>query len=250
MKNWLCVISAATTLMAGSAFAADLPSRTVAPLAPVMLAPIFSWTGFYLGVNGGGEWSRSNWSFSPQGTSNRHHENSGIFGGQVGYNLQFGGNWVAGIEGSGEWADAEGGSVCPNPAFSCNTKEDYLADISGRLGYAMGTTLFYVKGGAAFTGLDHYALSFVSPSLNEEGGNRTETGYLIGGGIEHAFAHNWTAKIEYNYMDFGRNSFNLSTTSTGAFVQNVSERHSTSVVKVGLNYLFNTSAPAAVSARY
>ena len=121
--------------------------------APVYEAP-YSWTGFYIGINGGGEFGHSNWSnalgsngFSPDGA---------VVGGTVGYNYQMGQS-VFGLEGDVDWSDIRGtttGGVCTGT--SCETRNQWLATTRGRLGYAFGRFMPYVTGGAAFGDIEQF----------------------------------------------------------------------------------------------
>src|SRR3954447_12745494 len=112
MKRILLSLAALAGL-GGAAVAADLPRAApyYAP-APYAAPAYYNWTGFYVGVNGGGAWGSSQWNGFPS-----FNTSGGLIGGTVGYNRQFG-PWVAGVEGDLDWAHIQGGGVC---AFGCQT---------------------------------------------------------------------------------------------------------------------------------
>src|SRR5262252_3245183 len=111
MKKLLLFATAVVALGAAPAVAADLPARPYTK-APPMLAPIYDWSGFYIGLNGGGGTSHKCWDFegrflAPEGC---HDATGGTFGGQIGYRWQTA-NWVFGVEAQGNWADFRGDNI-------------------------------------------------------------------------------------------------------------------------------------------
>ena len=141
------VVFAFVALAATTAIAAPADLARRAPYYPAsapVYAPLFSWTGFYIGINGGGGFGSSNWDLTGSRTVS-----GGLVGGTVGYNYQFG-QAVAGIEGDVDWSGINGSTsnnVCP---FGCKTSNSWLATVRGRLGYAADSFMPYVTGGAAF----------------------------------------------------------------------------------------------------
>src|SRR5262249_41983004 len=141
--------------MAAPASAADLAAKPYVKAPPPMVAPVYDWTGFYIGGNGGWAQSRNCWGFVPiagvfiaDGCSDRSR---GVAGGQIGYRWQTG-QFVFGVEGQGDWADLNGSRLSViDPAFTLHTKTDAIGLFTGQLGYAWNAALFYVKGGAAVT---------------------------------------------------------------------------------------------------
>jgi outer membrane immunogenic protein len=213
----------AVAAMGGTAAAADLPPAPSVPYykAPVYV-PTYNWSGFYLGINGGGGWGRSDWT-----TTSSFSTSGGLVGGTIGYNYQVN-QAVLGVEGDIDWADIRGSTaVAGCPATSCTTGDDWLSTIRGRLGYAGDRFMPYVTGGAAFGDI-----KASGPGL--AGDNSTNAGWTAGGGIEFAIAGHWTAKAEYLYVDLGRESCGLS--CGGAPTQNVSWR--ANIGRVGVNYRF------------
>ena len=231
MKRVIFVAAALSLSVGGQAWAADLPAPAPAPRAPAAYLPpppIFSWTGIYLGVNGGYGFGQSNWT-SPAFPPTGHFSASGFLaGGTIGGNYQFG-QFVVGLEGDGDWNGANGTTfnAC---GVGCTTQSDWLATVRGRAGYAIDRVLIYGTGGAAFGNVQ--AAAGVLPFANS-----TQTGWTAGGGVEWAFLPNWTAKAEYLYVDLG-NMYcpigNCSTTTaiptTVSFTENI--------VRAGINYKF------------
>ena len=138
-----CVGVAALT---GAAAAADLYRPAPAPYykAPAYV-PAYTWSGFYLGVNGGGGWGRSAWD-----STDGFDTSGGLVGGTIGYNYQIG-QAVVGIEGDIDWADINGtttaGPFCHSAARPAT---HWLSTVRGRLGYAADRFMPYITGGAAF----------------------------------------------------------------------------------------------------
>src|SRR6202007_1865682 len=118
------------------ALAADLPARTTYTKAPAYVAPLYNWTGFYIGGNIGGAFPRNN-SFAGLTTGNNN--NGSFFGGlQVGYDYQFAPNWVLGVEGQYSWlANNNGGIVFPG-GFAYSNNQRGLGARSGRVGFTLG----------------------------------------------------------------------------------------------------------------
>jgi outer membrane immunogenic protein len=210
----------------GTASAADLARR--APPAPVVKAPppplVYNWTGFYAGINGGYGFGRSKWSNLPSGFD----VNGGMVGGQLGYNWQFG-QFVYGMEGDGDWTDLRGTSHMAGCAMmTCQTKNDFLSTVRGRVGIAMDRWLPYATGGLAVGNIHATAPGFT-------GTDKTNAGWTAGGGVEFALIGNWTAKAEYLFADLGKDSCAM-TTCLPMGNNNVSL--TTNIVRAGLNYRF------------
>jgi outer membrane immunogenic protein len=145
-------------------------------MAPVERAP-FTWTGFYIGVNGG-----YGWAFE--------HSSSGGFmgGGQLGFNYQLGNNIVVGIEGDADYASIGWRLI----GFGDILKWDFVGTVRGRVGYAIDKWLLYGTGGVAWV---HYKSPYIA--------SQVLTGSTFGGGVEYAFTHNLTGKLEYFYVGYG-----------------------------------------------
>jgi len=208
----------AFALAAPAASAADL--RRPPPAYPTKVPPyvVFDWTGFYAGVNAGYGWDRSRYDFGALG-ANAFDVKGGLVGGTVGYNYQIG-QTVLGIEGDIDWQDAKGSAACV--AGICQTRSDWLGTVRGRLGYAFDRFMPYVTGGAAFGDV-----KATIPGLGAQ--SDTRAGWTAGGGVEYAFAPDWTVKVEYLYADLGK--FNCAV--CGANV-----KFNENIVRAGLNYKF------------
>ncbi|UVK55092.1 porin family protein [Mesorhizobium sp. AR02] len=218
----LALICSAAFLAASSpVLAADL-------VEPVAAAP-FSWTGFYIGAQAGGGWNDSRWSQTGSPTFNTNGS-GGVFGGQIGYNYQIN-QFVIGIEGDLAGSTVKGDAQCSTTAGSvCETKQDYLGSVRGRLGYAFDRFLVYGDGGVAFTKYKFAETQLFLQSF--DGGSRV--GWTAGLGVEYAFTDHWTAGAEWNYYDFGSKS-GASSVNPGFSVDN---RDTENVVVGKINYKF------------
>lgn len=229
--------SAALAALCLPAAAADLARSypTKAPTA-VVAVPVFSWTGFYIGGNVGWSWLNNDLSVSPAfgipATSINVGDANGFVGGlQVGYNWQFANNVVLGIEADVDWADLGTSSVAivPYGPFAAGLTDGSLnvfGTVRARLGFAMDRFMPYVTGGLAWGTTDYGSIYGVDTSS-------TNWGWTIGGGVEYAFTNNWTAKLEYLYIDLEGSSYTIP-----GSLGSISSDTQLSVLKVGVNYKF------------
>jgi outer membrane immunogenic protein len=223
------------------ALAADLGPYTPPPPAHYEPAyePVrdhaYSWRGFYLGANGGYAWGNSNSAYydGVTGFGGGNFSPDGWYGGgQIGYNAQF--NWlVLGIEADMQGADIGDTAVLDTPgAFTQATTDiNWFSTVRGRVGYAAGPALIYFTGGWAFADVSTSVTSTDNIGTVSMGKDDIKSGYTLGGGLEWAFAPNWSLKTEYLYVDLGKDSFD---TPVGAF-SNDTEFHT---VRAGLNFRF------------
>lgn len=218
MKKFLLATAGLVILGVASASAADLPRQMPTKAPAYVPPPLYNWTGLYIGINGGGAFGNS--EFSAPFASGSFDVSGGLVGGTLGYNYQVG-QVVFGLEGDIDWASISGSSTC-GVGFSCETRNDWLATIRGRLGYA-GWDRFmpYITGGAAFGNIKTEVAGIGSS-------DETKTGWTLGGGIEGVIAGPWTAKIEYLYVDLG----------SGGSILGSDADFQTSIVRAGLNYRF------------
>jgi outer membrane immunogenic protein len=216
---WLATVSSLAIVgVVTSATAADLPARMPVKAPVAAPAPAFSWTGFYIGVQGGGAWidhkqqSTINGTgfcgLAPSAFDCTVDKFGGAFGGLAGYNFQSG-QAVFGVEVDGTWLSVKGTTVYANAPLildplTINAKVEWLATIRGRIGLAMSTTLFYVTGGVAFGGVK--AGWSDGPGTTGIQIDKTKTGWVAGGGIEYAVAPNWLVRIEGLYHDLGKDT--------------------------------------------
>ena len=226
------------------ALAADLGARGYPyAKAPVYAAPLYNWTGFYLGAHLGGAFSSDN-NFS--GLSTGNNGNGRFLGGlQGGADWQFMPNWVVGAEAQYSWLanNNNNGVLFPGSTLVA-AKNNQLGSVTGRVGYTWGPALLYAKGGYAWRDNNNIGVSVAGvPAAFTADSNRKD-GYTVGAGLEYMFAPNWSAKAEYQYYNFG------STTFTGGPNEIVGARFRDDehTVKVGVNYRFGWGGP--VAARY
>ncbi len=220
MRRVLTSTISLLALTASSAFAADIPPRVAPYRTPAYVAPVFNWTGFYLGINGGYGWGKSDW-----GGFGDAAPNGGLFGVTAGYNWQAPGSaWVVGLEGDVDWTNLRGSftnAACP---LGCETRNNWLATLRGRVGYSFDRWLPYLTGGLAVGDIKVNPTGFASSSS-------TELGWTIGAGLEAAIAPNWSAKLEYLYVDLGN-------TGCAACVAGTNVSFRTSILRGGLNFKF------------
>ncbi|WGD56483.1 outer membrane beta-barrel protein [Bradyrhizobium sp. CB1650] len=217
-------IGAMALSLSAPASAADLAARPYTKAPPPAVATIYDWSGFYIGINGGGGSSHKCWDFVDVGGTlfgeGCHNATGGTVGGQIGYRWQST-NWVFGIEGQGNWADFSGDNVSllfPGSALVTGDRNrsriDSFGLITGQVGYAWNNVLFYVKGGAAVVGdkFDIYAASgtpFAGTLLASA--RNTRWGGTVGAGLEFGFAPNWSVGVEYDHIFLGHQTRDFST---------------------------------------
>jgi outer membrane immunogenic protein len=234
-KNILLATVALVVVGAAPAFAADLPARVYTKAPPPMVAPIYNWSGFYVGLNGGGGSTRDCWNNNnilgvavPSTSEGCHDATGGMVGGQVGYRWQAT-NWVFGLEAQGDWANFKGSntSALPVPAFLApfgvasftnNSKIDALGLFTGQVGYAWNNVLWYVKGGAAVTD-NKYNGNATVPGLGTvsfDSASETRWGGVVGTGLEIGFAPGWSVAFEYDHLFMGSSNNTFGFTSVTA----------------------------------
>lgn len=235
--------------LVNAASAADMAARPYTKAPPPMVAPMYNWSGVYIGANGGWASSHKCWDFA--GTvaaplavnvaEGCHDASGGVVGGQIGYNWQAS-SWVFGIEAMYDWADLSGSNVSlAFPAFTNRTQIDGVGLFTGRIGYAWNNALLYVKGGAGVVH-DEYNYYLTATGVNVGTASETRWGGTVGVGLEYGFTPNWSFGVEYNHIFLGdRNITFASPTST---VDNIGQ--DLDMVTARINYRFG----GPVVARY
>jgi outer membrane immunogenic protein len=206
MNKTHCMVTVASLAIAASAaVAADLPHGPT-PYYSQPAPTVYNWSGFYAGANVGYEWGKA---------TNTNTSPSGIAGGaQAGYNWQSG-QFVFGGE-----ADIQA-SAADDTFAPWKFSNPWFGTLRGRAGYAMNNILFYGTFGLAFGDLEGQL-----GALDE---TKTELGWTGGLGVEYGFAPNWSAKIEYLYLDLGDRQYTVTGMDNGL---------QASVFRFGVNYHF------------
>jgi outer membrane immunogenic protein len=272
----LLAVAAFAAGSAGAARAADLPMRSPPP-APYYSAPLFTWTGFYAGVNAGVNFGTSSGLVTPNGfTPANGFFNAGtpgngfgpfrgsdpgigfVGGGQIGYNVQSG-MFVYGIEADLDYFGMGSGGnrtfsdrnvyTPANSTFTLYGRDGsgFLGTVRGRLGVAvLERTLLYVTGGLAYGdyGTTYRLGQFVNGAFpaatinyTANPGSDTRVGYAIGAGVEYAFTPQISGKAEYLYTDIGSQTYKMTNPGTGSYLA-VKSDGAAQIARVGLNYKF------------
>ena len=225
------------------ASAADLAARPYTK-APPMVAAMYDWSGFYIGINGGGGSAHTCWDLTalpagaviPSLPEGCHNAKGGTVGGQIGYRWQAS-NWVFGLEGQGNWADFSASNVnLQFPAIADRTRIDSFGLITGQVGYAWNNVLAYIKGGGAVVG-EKYNTTTIATGALVDSAKETRWGGTVGAGLELGFAPNWSVGIEYDHLFMGNRNVS-SNTPAGAFSATDRIGQDIDMGLVRLNYRF------------
>jgi outer membrane immunogenic protein len=242
-RVFLAGVAVVALAVADSARAADLP-RAMPMKAPVM-APVYNWSGFYVGGSIGYDWgtlTRTSTSLTTGVTGAPiSFSDNGVFGGgQLGYNWTWMPNIIFGIEADVFGAGINGSNtvVTATNTHRYDDKVDWFGTVRGRLGYAVNNWLFYGTGGFAWAHdqLTRNQLAGVSAGATPgtaQSASITKTGWTAGGGIEVGLAANWSVKAEYLYLRFGTDGYLFPTAARqeNAYIQMQTAR-------IGVNYRF------------
>ena len=253
MKKLLLAMTAAVALAGGSATAADLAYKAAPP--PI---EVFDWSGIYIGAHVGFGWGRTdvtdhtllgNILLIP---TQRFDTQGGLGGVQGGWNYQFG-RFVLSTELDFSWANVKADQTSPFllgiGTINRSSKATWIGTATTRLGYAWDRVLFYTKIGAAWAHFDYNdnaSIVIVGPVYTSPA-SENRSGWTVGTGIEWAFLGGWSAKVEYDYIDFGRRTVDFNPVA-GVIPVNLDIDHRISEIKFGLNYRFGGMGPFA--ARY
>jgi outer membrane immunogenic protein len=241
----LLLVAAAATIIAAPAFAADMRMPVKAP--PPVMAPIFTWTGFYIGGNLGAAWAQRTVTDAFGNSFTRSSDARFMGGGQLGYNWQIN-NFVLGVEGDIDGVasnDNRSGAVFINGAgpFVVSAGDGrWVATLAARFGWAIDHVLLYGKAGGGWIGNNNgitVTNLATGTTFGSAGGNNTRGGWLLGGGVEWAISNNWSIKGEYDYIGLGSRNVAVPVVLPGGVVDTIgSANRNVQLVKFGFNYSF------------
>lgn len=253
------IVAVASLFVTSRASAADLPVPAGPAPAYYPVAAVYDWGGAYIGINGGYTFGQSEWSdpLNPSGNTSSGHFN--VNGGLVGVTMGVSGQWAAwvfGVEGDFDWQGLSGSSSSPfctnvfisptaGPAggLSCRTQSNWIGTLRARAGYAWDRVLVYGTVGGAGANVE-VGLNGLPTQTNPE------FGWTAGGGLEWAFADNWTAKVEYLFVGLsgkapcnhgyscGYDALGKATPPPAAVTANDAVTLNENIIRVGVNFKF------------
>jgi outer membrane immunogenic protein len=259
MHHVLTFLASATIALACGNAASAAPPHVVAP----------AWTGFYIGGHVGEAWAEHTYATTPLGawttspslgfvTAHGSPKLDGtgvIAGGQIGYNWQASPRWLIGLEADASYLsnkesqtiDRLVSPVLQGYSFSHESKLNFLATVRGRIGWVTGNAMVYGTGGLAIGRVEDSDLinNVTFDYLSGATSRQTRIGWTAGGGIEYQFDPKWSLKVEYLYVDLGKNDYR-NENLLGTFLTNfedVSVETKVHIARIGLNYHFHR-APA------
>jgi outer membrane immunogenic protein len=255
LKPGLTALALAAIIAAAPAYAADIPrAPTPGYYPPVTIPPaMYNWSGLYVGGHIGAallqDTATTNTAtrVQPAGTQTTLSPYGVAGGAQVGFNYEFA-PWVIGAEAKFTATNTSGNATKPTPlpgpfppSEKSTSAPTWLADVTGRFGYAANTYLIYAKAGAAAMRVN-YQQDLVSPVglVSTAQLSTTRTGFVVGGGLEYGLTESLSAKFEYDFYDFGSTNYTFNLVAGGGpVVFPVAIQSYVHVITVGLNYRFN-----------
>jgi len=236
VRNFLkSFLAAACCCGATGAIAADL-GLPAAPPAPFVAPTPPLWTGFYVGINGGGAWDPTGGYNTNCGSACTSAQTTlaGAAGGlQLGYNYQFG-VMVLGAEADFSASSLRGSYPALDGIDTLTTGVDYFGTLTGKLGVAFGRLLIYGKGGAAWTHTNNS--DFDTLENQTFTANYWQMGWTVGGGGEYALSPNWSVRLEYAFIDTPNKSTTFTSPSPLFFTAVMHQQ--ISLLSAGVNYRF------------
>jgi outer membrane immunogenic protein len=264
-------LAVAASALATAASAADLPVPAAPAYTPPVYRPvIYDWTGIYGGVNVGAGalddvvTNTTTTALLNAGTQTKLSPFSLVGGAQAGFNIEFA-PFVFGAEGTFTWSNISGTHVTPSllPTISENSVStpQWYATATGKAGFAANDFLFYAKGGAAWMGV-HYSQNIAAGGVQSaQTIIDTRSGFTVGGGVEWGLTESLSARLEYDFLDFGTKTYNFNnlgftpagsaagTPLTPVGAAPMSIKSVTQLITVGLNYRFNWGGGGPVVTR-
>jgi outer membrane immunogenic protein len=239
------IIAFALTAFTTSAIAADLPVKAPPPAAP---APVYMWTGCYIGGNLG--WAQLSAHLNDRFDGNDGQLSSSSFagGGQIGCDYQFASNWVFGVRGliDGTDINRNRASILDPTVITFHTRANWFATVTARLGYLFTPTfLFYVNGGWG-TVNERFSVNRTVDNFVIASADRNASGGDVGVGFEYMFAPNWTLWVEWDHIFLDHNSIEFLDRTVDRF-DNINRNFDK--VLFGINWRFGQPG-APVAARY
>jgi outer membrane immunogenic protein len=236
--RWLLLGYAAfAALIAGPAAAADMPVKMPVLKAPPV-AP-YNWTGFYVGINGGGGWSRDAFTVleTPATTFDATQGNGAVAGGYAGFNYQLSPWFLVGVEGAGSWANIKLDPIDCTVAQTalCSSDVKSLASIRGRAGLVLERAMVYVAAGWGFADIRYDRVLQPGGVPFTSGASATPNGFSAATGIEIAFNDYLIGRFQYDYYDFGATTYGVGVLSNTA---NVDVRTRVQTLTLGLAVKF------------
>ena len=249
-SKFIAAMAFAAAMGIGAASAADLAARPYMPYtkAPAYVDALYNWSGFYLGGHVGGSSTNQNWTNAGNTTAfgdlipgeGFRQSGAGVFGGgQMGYNWQAS-NYVFGLEGTASAMNNRGSVL--NSVFGLGLddqfswRSNWMATVTGRIGYAVTNNLFYAKGGYAGVS-NRLSVEDANPNPSTGSGSHTQwhNGWTVGAGWEYGLAQNWIVGLEYDYSAFETKRYQLAGAAPGVYAFDAKPRDIQSVV-VRFNY--------------
>jgi outer membrane immunogenic protein len=205
------------------------------PVKSANIPPVvYDWTGFYVGINGGGSWGRVPWSSDPDGTAGNVTVSSGLIGGTIGYNAQNLGRLVVGSEFDFDWRSINATIPADTCSPTCEFKSRWVSTARLRFGYAFDRFLPYVTGGVSIGDISQ-------SSVGQQFGvaDSVSFNWTVGAGLEFVVSGPLTAKLEYLYVNHTRTDCKVECNPAFDQVFNAAAIHmglNENIFRVGLNY--------------
>jgi outer membrane immunogenic protein len=240
MKKML-MTGTALLVISSSAMAADLSKRAAPVYTKAPMMPFYSWSGCYIGIEGGGAWGTSRHEdVNGLHITSDYNVSGGLIGGELGCNYQpAGSSWLVGLEGDLSWTNKKGSAndIVPfDTLFVSGTQEHWLGTGRARLGWlATPQVLLYGTGGFAVASVE---ADVTPPAFATFTETQTRWGWTAGAGLEWAFFNNWSVKAEYLYVQLQNASYFAGGVPAAGIVARGNVPLNNNIGRVGLNFKF------------